>query len=186
MPQSFWFSLTLLLQFLPLVSSHLYSCFNLFTSVSSVSQFSFSFTFYFSDASVSFTFSLYPPPPHIIISPSSLLSTFPSQCTACLHNMGYTCKSFTILYRLSQNAASPPLFSICYPYRLWSHYELPLSLAFLFSPFSLPYLLLWFLLALRCVLHRPSLVCASSSLSTNFVSCRPLIPPISPRFLSLF
>ncbi len=81
------------------LSSRLYSCFNLFPSLSSVSQPPFPFTFHFSDASVSC--SLYPPLLHIMIPPSSLLSAFPSPCTSYLHNMGYTCKSFTILHRLS-------------------------------------------------------------------------------------
>lgn len=93
--------------------------------------------------------------------------------------MGCACKSFTILCRLSSDATSLPLFSICYPYFLWSRYELPLSRC-LSSHFHPPYLLLWFFLALHSILFFPSLACASSSLSTNFVSHRLLIPLFSP------
>lgn len=48
----------------------------------------------------------------------SIFPVSPCRYTVCLHDTECGCKSFSILHRLICSAASPPLFSVCYPHLL--------------------------------------------------------------------
>ncbi len=90
--------------------------------------------------------------------------------------MGCTCKSFTILNRLSHIAGSPPLISIAPMISLW----ITALFGFSFFPFSPPVPATLIFAGSRLCSASSLPRCASSSLSTNFVSRRLLIPLLPP------